>query len=166
MRVGAALLLIELLLGTATATAAPPPAQQVLNAAAKAMGRLEPGTTEAHGQVEAEGRTGDYRELIRSRDGLYVTRFTYQRFGEADGYDGHVRWKQDRSAAPHVLNAPYTIADTLSLAWLRRRGYLQPGSASIERVEQEVIGGRPATVLTMRPHRGNPLRLAFDNQTH
>jgi hypothetical protein len=166
MRVGAALLLIELLLGTATATAAPPPAQQVLSAAAKAMGRLEPGTTEARGQIEAEGRTGDYRELIRSRDGAYVTRFTYQRFGEADGYDGRIRWKQDRSAATHVLNAPYTIADTLSLAWLKRRGYLQPGSGRIERLEREVIGGRPATVLTMRPHRGNPLRLAFDNQSH
>jgi len=165
MRVGAALLLIELVLGTATA-ATPPRAQRVLGEAAKAMGRLELGTTEARGQIEAEGRTGDYSELIRSRDGAYVTRFTYQRFGEADGYDGRVRWKQDRSAATHVLNAPYTIADTLSLAWLKRRGYLQPGTARIERVEQETISGRPATVLTMRPRGGNPLRLAFDDQTH
>jgi hypothetical protein len=166
MRVGIGLLLIELLLGSATA-AAPPGAQSVLNAAGRAMGQLDAAAaTEARGHIEAEGRTGEFRETVRARDDAYVTRSSYELFGEADGYDGHVRWKQDRSAATHILNAPFTVADTVSLAWLKRRGYLMPGSARIEAVERETVDGRPATVLTMRPRGGNPVRLAFDNSSH
>jgi len=165
MRVAAALLLIELSL----VSAAPHPsrsAHSVLNAAARAMGPIGGGTMEARGQIQAEGRNGDYRERVRATDGAYVTRFTYSLFGEADGFDGRTHWKQDRSAATHVLNAPYTVADTVSVAWLKRRGYLRPGTARVERVDKETIDGRPATVLTLRPRGGNPVRLAFDDQTH
>ena len=90
----------------------------------------------------------------------------YALFGEGDGYDGRTRWKQDRSAASHALNAPFSKADAITLAWLKRRGFLQPGSARIERVKRAAVGGRPATVLTMRPRGGNAIDLAFDNQSH
>src|SRR5206468_1944248 len=99
------------------------------------------------GSIDAEGRTGDYREVVRMRDGAFVSHAQYSLFGEGDGYDGRVRWKQDRSATSHSLNAPFSRADAASLAWLKRRGYLQPGSARVERVSHEQIVGRPATVL-------------------
>src|SRR4051794_6687412 len=101
MRVGGALLLIETLLVSA-APAPPPVAPKVLSAAARAMGRFDPSATvEMRGSILAEGRTGDYRETVRMRDGAFVSRAKYRQFGEGDGYDGRVRWKQDRSAASH-----------------------------------------------------------------
>ena len=79
------------------------------------------------GSIDAEGRTGDYREAVRTRDGAFVAHAQYVLFGEGDGYDGRTRWKQDRSAASHALNAPFSKADAITLAWLKRRGFLQPG---------------------------------------
>jgi hypothetical protein len=166
MRVGGTLLLVELLLASA-APAAPPGAQSVLNAAARATGRFDASSTiEMRGSIDAEGRTGDYREAVRMRDGAFVSHAQYSLFGEGDGYDGRTRWKQDRSAASHALDAPFSKADAMTLAWLKRRAYLQPGSARIERVKHEAIGGRAATILTMRPRGGNSIDLAFDNSTH
>jgi hypothetical protein len=166
MRVGARLLLVELLLACSACGAAPN-AQSTLAAARRAMGAYDAGaTTQAVGHVEAEGRTGDFRETVRNRDGAYVTSMRYKMFGEADGFDGRIHWKQDRSAASHVLNAPFTVAATVTTAWLKRRGYFQPGSAKIEAVAREKIGGRPMTVLTMRPKDGDAARLAFDDNSH
>jgi len=166
MRVAYGLLLVEILLASA-APAAPPRAQSVLSAASRAMGRFDPSSTmELRGSIDAEGRTGDYREAIRMLDGACVSHAQYRLFGEGDGYDGRVRWKQDRSAASHTLNAPFSKADAVTLAWLKRRAYLRPGSAKIERVKRETIGGRSATVLTMRPRGGNSIDLAFDNKSH
>ena len=166
MRVAMALVLVEILL----VSAAPAPASRarsVLTAAARAMGRFDPNATmELTGRIDAEGRTGDYREVVRMRDGAYTTHAQYSLFGEGDGYDGRIHWKQDRSAATHNLNAPFTVADTITLAWLKRRGYLQPGTARIERVGHDTIGGRRARVLTMRPKGGNSIRLAFDDASH
>src|SRR4051812_30048813 len=165
MRVAMALALVEMLL--ASAAPAAPTTQSVLSAAARAMGRFDPSSTmELHGSIDAEGRTGDYREAVRMRDGAFVSHAQYALFGEGDGYDGRVRWKQDRSAASHALNAPFSKADAVTLAWLKRRGYLQPGSAKIERAKHEAIGGRAATVVTMRPRGGNSVDLAFDNVSH
>lgn len=148
-------------------TAHSPSAERVLSEAARAMGRFERGkATEMSGSIAAEGRTGAYRELVRMRDGAYVTRAQYKLFGGGEGLDGRIRWKQDPSAATHQLNAPFTKADTVTLAWMKRRGYLIPGTARIQRSEREVIGGRPATVLTMQPSGGNAIRLAFDDATH
>jgi len=166
MRIACALLLVELLLASA-APAAPSRGQSVLSAASRAMGRFPAGATvEARGTIEAEGRTGDFSETVRMRDGAFVSHAQYSLFGEGDGYDGRVRWKQDRSAASHALNAPFSKADAITLAWLKRRGFLQPGSARIERVKHETIGTRPATVLTMRPRGGNSVSLAFDDSSH
>ncbi len=166
MRVATALLLVELIAGSA-ASAAPPNARSVLAAAERAMGRYPPNATyELHGSVTAEGRTGDFRETVRMRDGAFVSRQRYAAFGETDGFDGRLAWHQDRSGASHVQNAPFTRADSISLAWLKRRGYLQPGNARIEGVTHETIGGQPATVLAMRPKGGNAFRLAFNDSSH
>src|SRR4051812_26157478 len=166
MRVAMALALVEMLLASA-APAASPGAQSVLSAAGRAMGRFDPrATMEMRGSIDAEGRTGDYREAVRMRDGAFASHAQYASFGEGDGYDGRVRWKQDRSAASHALNAPFSKADAVSLAWLKRRAYLEPGNARIERVKHEAIAGRAATVLTMRPRGGNAIDLAFDDSTH
>ena len=166
MRVGATLLLVELLVSS-TGQAKSSDGQSVLRSAARAMGRFNPGTTvELRGSINAEGRSGDYHEVVRMRDGAYVVRAKYKLFSEGDGFDGRVRWKLDRSEATHRLQAPFTKAETVSLAWLKRRGYFQSGSARIERVEHETIGGRPATVLSMRPRGGSVIHLAFDDTTH
>jgi len=166
MRVACALLLVELSL-TSAATAAPRTGQSVLRAAARAMGRFEPGVTmDLRGSIEAEGRNGVYRETVRVRDGAFVDRAQYQLFAESDGYDGRVRWRQDRSAASHALNAPFSRADAISLAWLKRRGFLDPGNTRPESVQHDKIGGKPATILTMRPRGGNAFRLAFDDTSH
>lgn len=169
MRIGIILLLVELLAWApaAAASGAPSRAQSVLNAAARAMGRLESSVTiEARGSIDAEGRTGEYREVVRMSDGAFVTSSQFSLFGEADGYDGRRRWKLDRSAATHGLNAPYTVADSVTFAWLKRRGYLRPGSARVASLSVEQIDGKPATLLTMRPNGGNPIRLAFDDSSH
>jgi hypothetical protein len=165
MRVALALVLVEISLASPV-PAAPIRAQPVLDAAARAMGRFDSPAVQLHGVIEAEGRTGDFREAVRTRDGAYVTQAQYKMFGDAEGYNGRVRWKQDRSAASHELNAPFTKADSVSMAWLKRRGYLQRGSARVERVTHEVIDGRRATVLHMRPRGGNAFRLAFDDSSH
>jgi hypothetical protein len=142
-------------------------APAVLRAAAKAMGRF-PNTSliEASGSIEAEGRTGQYREIVRIRDGAFLFHTQYKLFGEGEGYDGEARWKQDRSGAAHYLNAPFTRRETVTLAWLKRRGYLQPGRARVEALVHATIDGRPAEILTMVPRGGNSVRLAFDDVSH
>jgi len=76
MRVAGGLLLVEMLLTSAAPAepATPRGAQSVLSAAARAMGRFDPAATiETHGSIDAEGRTGDYREAVRIRDGAFAT---------------------------------------------------------------------------------------------
>lgn len=158
------------LIGMLFASVAHPPqpnARRVLSAAAGAMGRLNgAGNVEAVGTIESEGRTGSHDEVIKPRDGAFATRERFAMFTEAEAYDGRMHWREDRSGATHLLNAPYITATTVTEAWVKRRGYLQPGSARLEQVGRADIGGRPATVLTMRPRGGNPVRLAFDDATH
>lgn len=164
-KTSAALIFASLSVLGAAASAATP--QSVLNAAARAMGRFDAGAiVEVRGTVEAEGRTGDFREAIRVRDGAFVSRAVYKAFSEADGFDGRVRWKQDRSGASHPLNAPFSKADAITLAWLKRRGFLVPGTARARSVKHETIDGSRATVLTMQPPGGQPVDLAFDDSSH
>jgi Aspartyl protease len=166
MRLAATVALIELLLASAV-HAAQPGARKILNAAAHAMGRFGgAGNLEAIGKIEAEGRTGGHDEVIRPRDGAFATRDRYPQFTDAEGYDGRTHWREDRSGATHLLNAPFTIRSTVTEAWVKRRGYLQPGSAQLEHVAHEKIADGSVAVLTMRPPGGNPVRLAFDDATH
>jgi aspartyl protease len=166
MRVAAACALIELLIAS-TAHAAQPNARRVLGQARHEMGRITgSGNLEAIGRIEAEGRTGDHDEVVRPSNGAFAIRNRFTPFTEAEAYDGRIHWKEDRSGATHLLNAPFTVATTVTEAWVKRRGYLQPGTARVEHAAHEKIGGRGATVLTMRPRGGNPVRLAFDDSTH
>jgi hypothetical protein len=163
MRVAAAGVLIEFLLVSSAHAARP----DALDAANRAMGHFEANRNiEAIGKIEAEGRTGDHTEVIRSRDGAFATRDRFALFTVAEGYDGRTHWREDRSGATHLLNASYTVAGTITEAWVRRRGYLQPGSASVEQVAHSTIADRSVTVLTMRPAGGNQVRLAFDDASH
>jgi len=149
--------------------ASPPPSEtrQILASAAREMGRFAPGAViELQGSITAEGRTGDYRERVRSSDGAFMSRARYASFSEADGFNGHLRWKQDRSGASHPLNAPFSRADAVTLAWLKRRGFLVAGSAKVRGLKHEIIGGSPATILSMQPPNGQPVDLAFDDASH
>lgn len=145
---------------------AQPDARVLLRGAAHAMGRPSgPRSLEAVGKVAAEGRTGYHDEVIRPTDGAFAIHDRFAQFTEAEAYNGQSHWREDRSGATHLLNAPFTVRTTVTQAWLKRRGYLQPASARVESVERQMIGGRAATVLTMRPAGGNPVRLGFDDAT-
>ena len=167
MKLRAALCLMLLVPASVNATTgAHSRAAAVLAAAARAMGRLEPGALEAEGTIEAEGRSGHYSEAVRTRDGAFATRSAYSLFAEGEGYDGRIRWKLDRSGASHALNAPFMAADSVTRAWLKRRAYLRPASARLEGLTHETIDGRPVTVLALRPPGGMSARLAFDDADH
>jgi hypothetical protein len=167
MRIVAALLLVEIAASSPAAASSDSQGRAILRAAAHAMGRLDRRSAiEAEGRIDASGLSGRYSELTRVRDGAFVTRSAYRLFSEADGYDGRRRWKQDRSGASHWLNAPFTVAASVTSAWLHRRGYLDPNSARVEKLTHETVDGRPATVLTMHPHGGSSVRLAFDDASH
>lgn len=141
--------------------------KDVLHAARQAMGRLNSSEfLVSRGTVEAEGRTGNWSRTVSLADGRFVERSSFSLFTIADGFDGRRRWHQDRSEAHHFLNAPFTRADARTEAWLDRRGYLDPRGARILATSSEIIDGHPATILTVQPRGGNPLRLAFDNATH
>lgn len=157
-----------LLIAPAPSTAAEAPnSLVVLRDAARAMGRLPlDETLDGRGSITAEGRTGEYRESVRSRDGAYRMQERYSLLGEAEGYDGHVHWKQDRSGASHELNAPFTKADRVATSWIKLRVYLRPGSARLDAVTHDTLEGRRVTILTMTPTGGNPVRLAFDDISH
>ena len=166
MRVVADGLFLELFLASA-AHSAQPDARRVLRSAEIAMGRIGgPSDIKIAGRVQAEGRTGNHEEVIRPGDGIFVTRNDFQLFSEGEGYDGRRHWKMDRSGATHLLNAPFTVATTITQAWVKRRGYLDPSSARIEGIEHQKIGEQWANVITMRPRNGSPVRLAFDDATH
>src|SRR4051812_31153033 len=98
MRVAAALLLVETLVFSTNAGGverASSSGSSILRAASRAMGRLGTNATiEAVGQIKAEGRTGSYSETVRMRDGAFVARSRYTMFGDAEGYDGRIRWRQ------------------------------------------------------------------------
>lgn len=166
MRVTLVLLLVELAAYPGVA-AGMPSAQSVLRAAEREMGRFPPAATiEALGTIDAEGRSGEFRETVRMRDGAFGSSARYHLFTDSDGYNGRVRWRQDRSGASHALNAPFSRADAISLAWLKRRGYFDLLNAHVEGVGHEQIDDRPATVLTLRPRGGNAIRFAFDDARH
>src|SRR5436305_5598940 len=111
MRAVAILLLVEMSL-TSAASPAPSSAEMVLNSAARAMGRFEPGATmDLRGSITAEGLTGQYHEAVRARDGAFVSHSHYKLFDEGDGYNGTLHWRQDRSGASHSLNGTFSRAE-------------------------------------------------------
>jgi hypothetical protein len=167
MRYLYATILLLSMTASAQAARAQVSGEDILRAAAHAMGRFDArGSLVSRGTVQAEGRTGNWTQTLSLTDGRFVERSSYSLFAIADGFDGTRRWHQDRSGAHHFLNAPFTRADSRTEAWLRRRGYLDPRGARVLATNSEVVDGHPATIVVIRPPGGNSLRLAFDNATH
>jgi hypothetical protein len=75
----------------------------------------------------------------------------------ADGDDGHAAWQQTSNGEVLIEDAPESVADARTLAWLTRRGYFRTDGATYRPLDR---GGLLAT-----PDGGSPVELWFDPAT-
>jgi hypothetical protein len=124
--------------------------------------------TSAYGRVVTSGLRGTGRfdnDVVRGRSAL---RFNVAVMGsEAQVYDGSTVWSQDISGGVRPYDSPYARKQSITDAYLARRGYFnQSDPATLTCLGKRLDGGRSITVIRVQPSGGSPADLAIDAQTH
>jgi hypothetical protein len=124
--------------------------------------------TSAYGSAVVSGLHGSARfddDLFRGR---YARRFQIAVMGSnAEIYDGSTVWAQDISGGVHPYDSPYAREQSVTNAYLARRGYFDarsPGSFTC--LGTQVTDRRAQVVIRVQPKGGSPAELAIDTQTH
>lgn len=122
----------------------------------------------AYGTATVSGLRGTARfddDLVRGR---YARRFQIAVMGfDAEIYDGSTIWAQDISGGVHPYDSPYAREQSVTNAYLARRGYFDPRSAaSFACMGTRVDNGRSQVVIRVQPNGGSPAELAIDAQTN
>ncbi len=128
------------------------------------------GVTEivAYGRATVSGLRGSARfddDLVRGR---YARRFQIAVMGfNAEIYDGSTIWVQDISGGVRPNDSPYARQQSVTNAYLARRGYFgERSAASVTCLGTRVANGRSQVVIRVQPNGGSPAELAIDAQTH
>jgi Aspartyl protease/PDZ domain len=122
----------------------------------------------AYGTATVSGLRGSARfddDLLRGR---YARRFQIAVMGfNAEIYDGSTIWAQDISGGVHPYDSPYAREQSVTNAYLARRGYFDPRSpASFTCLGTRLANGRSQIAIRVQPNGGSPAELAIDAQTH
>src|SRR5437763_4075483 len=122
----------------------------------------------ADGRIELSRWPGTWSRDEGLADGRFVVRSDVGVFRIAEGFDGHVRWRQDASGGIHPLNGACSKRVTVSDAWLTRRGWLRPDAehAKVGSVSTHIENARRFAVIDVVPSDGEPVQLWFDDRTH
>jgi predicted aspartyl protease len=160
--------------GTVDAATAPPSSLAGLLAAARAAAggpaweRIA--ALQADGRIRTSGLEGRWQELDDLRGGRFRTAVDVGVYKTSEGFDGHVRWRQDPSGGVHPLDAAFSRTNRITDAWLARRAWLQPNAAADgtgwSAVTARTEGGRSFEIVTATPAGGRPVELWFDAGTH
>jgi PDZ domain/Aspartyl protease len=124
--------------------------------------------TSAFGDATMAGLRGRARfddDLMRGR---FARRFWIEVMGaSAEVYDGKMLWAQDISGGVRPYDSPYARQQSLTNAYLARRGYFAPEpGATFSCGESKGEGGRSEWVIHVQPHGGSPAELAIDAETN
>jgi hypothetical protein len=128
------------------------------------------GVTEivAYGKATVSGLRGSARfddDLVRGR---YARRFQIAVMGfNAEIYDGSTAWAQDISGGVHPYDSAYARKQSVTNAYLARRGYFGRRSpASVTCLGTRDANGPSQVVIRVQPNGGSAVELAIDAQTH
>jgi hypothetical protein len=119
-------------------------------------------TVTLHGTSEAGGLSGSFTMTVELRTGRYVAQRDYGIYSEAEGFDGKLMWKRDRSGASHWLDSNPARAIAATQTWLFRHGWCDPESAAVEPQPNEKDGEIEETVWRVTPKDGIPVLLRFE----
>ncbi|MFY9740234.1 MAG: aspartyl protease family protein [Candidatus Cybelea sp.] len=122
----------------------------------------------AYGTATMSGLRGSAQfddDLVRGR---YARRFRIAVMGSSDEiYDGSTTWVKDISGGVHPYDSPYAREQSVTNAYLARRGYFDRRSpASFTCLGTRVADGRSEVVIRVQPNGGSPAELAIDARTH
>lgn len=122
----------------------------------------------AYGMATVSGLRGSARFDDDLLGGRYARRFQIAVMGfNAEIYDGSTIWAQDISGGVHPYDSPYAREQSVTNAYLARRGYFDPRSpASFACLGTRVANGRSQVVIGVQPNRGSAAELAIDAQTN
>lgn len=124
--------------------------------------------TSAYGRASMAGLEGTARFDYDLIHGRYARRFKISVMGSnAEIYDGKTVWSQDISGGVHPYDSPYARRQSVTSAYLARRGYFdRREQATFTCLGTRVDGGRPEIVIRVQPKGGSPADLAIDTKTH
>lgn len=122
----------------------------------------------AYGTVAMSGLRGSARFDDDLVSGRYARRFQIAVMGfNAEIYDGSTLWAQDISGGVHPYDSPYAREQSVTNAYLARRGYFDPrSSGAVNCVGTRVVNGRSQIVIRVQPSGGSAAELAIDAGTH
>ena len=128
------------------------------------------GVTEivAYGSATVSGLRGSARFDDDLLGGRYARRFQIPVMGsDAEIYDGSTIWAQDISGGVHPYDSPYARRESVTNAYLARRGYFDRRfPASVTCLGTRVADGHSQVVIQVQPNGGSLAELAIDAQTH
>lgn len=118
----------------------------------------------ASGQVVDAGLRGSARFDDDLKRGRYARRFSVAVMGSsAEVFDGTTQWAQDISGGVRRIDSPFARSETITDAYLARRGYFDPHDAATA----SCIGDRNGqTTIRLQPRGGVPAELTLDANTH
>jgi hypothetical protein len=116
------------------------------------------------GTSEEGGLRGKFTMILDLRSGRYVAERDYGVYSVAEGFDGNLDWKRDRSGASHFVNSGPARAITATDVWLLRRGWCDTATNEIkmESLPDEKDGDVEEVVWQVTPKGGIPVVLRFD----
>jgi hypothetical protein len=122
----------------------------------------------AYGTATMSGLRGSAQfddDLVRGR---YARRFQIAVMGSsAEIFDGSTIWVQDISGGVHPHDSPYARDQSVTNAYLARRGYFgQRSPPSLTCLGTRVANNRFQVVIRVQPNDGSPAELAIDAETH
>jgi Aspartyl protease/PDZ domain len=122
-------------------------------------------TVTLRGSSEAGGLRGIFRMTLDLRSGRYVTERDYGIYSEAEGFDGRLTWKRDRSGASHFVDSDPACATTATNVWLYRRGWCGTTTDEIaaQSLPDEKDGDVDERVWRVTPKDGIPVVLRFES---
>jgi aspartyl protease/PDZ domain-containing protein len=116
------------------------------------------------GTSEEGGLRGKFRIILDLRSGRYVAERDYGVYSMAEGFDGNLAWKRDRSGASHFVDSSPARAITATDVWLLRRGWCDTATNEIkmESLPDEKDGDVEQVVWQVTPKGGIPVVLCFE----
>jgi hypothetical protein len=122
----------------------------------------------AYGRATVSGLRGTARFDDDLTAGRYARRFRIAVMGSsASVYDGSKLWVQDISGGVRPQDSPYARRQSITAAYLARRGYLDPrAGATLTCLGIRVDGSRPETIIRVQPRGGSSADLAVDARTY
>lgn len=117
------------------------------------------------GTVQAGSLDGRITLALDPRDGRNTVSRDFGVFSESSGFDGKVRWAQDRSGGSHDLNAAAGRAISITESWILRHGWCDLREVAVEPLPDELDGDVAERVWRATPRGGVPVVLRFAHRS-